>query len=185
MPLLADDLPLLAHVKYCSKDRDAFRRGVLVKAWSNAYPSLFDQRDIKSAEHQSARGYHFVEWLTAVYLFEHHGMLSLQASYPYKSHPEKRATMERVAGREVTDFFTALAHVDYYQAPDLFAYTADGRHWCFVEVKGPRDRLRERQLQFFDRLIVATGAQIRVVTLSVDETVSSLSEGAVGTDSPR
>lgn len=43
------------------------------------------------------------------------------------------------------------------QCPDLLVYAPDRSDWFFVEVKGPRDRLRPKQRDYFDELTSVTG----------------------------
>ena len=156
----------LAHIPYSLVQQSSFRSGSLLETWAAAYPFLFDAQDVAAARNQALRGYHFVEWLSAIHLWQEHGWLSLQSKYPYKKHAGKRAIFADVAGAATSTYFAGLTPKEYFQAPDLFVYAPDRSIWFYCEVKGPRDRLRPKQSAFFDALVAATGASIKVITLS-------------------
>lgn len=46
------------------------------------------------------------------------------------------------------------------QAPDLFLHDPSGTDGMFCEVKGPRDRLRESQIELFASLATVTDREV-------------------------
>lgn len=143
--------------------RELFCKGHLVEDWSSAYPMLFDSQDKQIALNQRHLGYHYYEWFSAILLFHTTGFLSLVEAYAYKSHPRKRKILESLVTGETLDFITSRGISSVTQCPDLLVYSANFRDWFFCEVKGPRDRLRESQIQFFEELTRVSRKEIRVV----------------------
>ena len=112
---------------------------------------------------------HRYEYITAIRLFDAFKYSSLVEKYGghgQKFHRIKRDMVEKVAGREVLDVLRNTG-CNNVQCPDLFVFTEDFSDWCFVEVKGPTDKLRPAQKEAFDCLTKRTGkpwylAEIRV-----------------------
>jgi hypothetical protein len=143
---------------------DLFRKGSLAEEWLSAYPMLFDADDIRIALTQRHLGYHYHEWLAAILIYHTTGLLSLIEAYAYKSHARKREVLERLVSGEALDFIASHGISSAQQCPDLFVYSlTDERKWFFCEVKGPRDKLREKQMNFFDELARVSGKEIKVV----------------------
>ena len=46
------------------------------------------------------------------------------------------------------------------QGPDLLAYAPDHSNWFFIEVKGPSDRLRPVQRDYFAAVAEVTGRPV-------------------------
>jgi hypothetical protein len=138
-----------------SNQRERFRNGHLAKDWRQRYPQLFDEDDerVLSTEHQ--RRYHFFEWLSAVLLFEATGYISLVEKYTSKSHPQKRATLQRVLTPKI---FEWLCENESGQ-PDLFVFQPVTRDWFFCEVKGGSDRIRDNQIDWMSRFAAALDKQ--------------------------
>ena len=113
---------------------------------------------------------HRYEYYAAIRIFEKYNYLSLVEKYGghgQHTHPVKRTMVERVAGVEICELLSKTG-VDRVQCPDLFVFTEDLTEWCFVEVKGPTDRVRPVQRAAFDSLERRTGrpwyvAEIRLV----------------------
>lgn len=143
--------------------RDLFRNGHLVEEWSLGYPMLFDSDDIRIAINQRQLGYHYYEWLAAILIYHTTGYLSLVETYAYKSHARKRQVLETLVTGEVLDFIASKGIQSVIQCPDILVYAPGGIDWFFCEVKGPRDKLRVKQLEFFDELTQVTGREIKVV----------------------
>lgn len=129
---------------YHSRQRERFRDGSLVHEWSQRFPQLFDDADrrVLSTEHQ--RKYHFLEWLSAILLYESTGYLSFVEKYTAKSHAEKREKLEILLPPQL---FTWLCKNESGQ-PDLFVYDEATGDWFFCEVKGEADRVRVNQSEW-------------------------------------
>jgi len=114
---------------------------------------------------------HGYEYHAAIRIFEQYGYLSLVEKYGGHGklrHPIKRCMVECVAGVEVAELLGKTGKGSV-QCPDLFVFTEDLTEWCFVEVKGPTDRVRPVQRAAFDILERRTGrpwyeAKIRLVS---------------------
>lgn len=157
----------LSHIHYAQQQHTRFREAELLEAWAHAYPFLFDALDIANARSQAKHGYHFVEWLSAIHLFHTHGLFSLQSKYLYKKHVAKGDVVDQLASPEVLAFLRTLTSTEYFQSPDLLSYRPDLSEWFFVEVKGPKDRMRDSQVEFFERLQEGCGVPIKLVSLSM------------------
>lgn len=149
-----------------------FRNGHLVEEWSSMYPMLFDSDDIRIALNQRHLGYHYHEWLAAILIYHTTGLLSLIEAYAYKSHVRKRQIMEAFVTGEALDFIASKGISSAAQCPDLLVYAPDGREWFFCEVKGPRDKLREKQLVFFEELARVSGKEVKVVHFQAANTLN-------------
>lgn len=145
--------------------RASFAAGTLIETWRSRYPHLFDAADVRVARNQAFRGYHFVEWFTAVQLLETHGLYSLQEGYTYASHTAKRARLLEIAGQPLQMVLAGVPAADRFRFPDLFVYRPGTAEWFFVEVKGPGDRLRPSQVRFFSGLEEGAGRPVRLVTV--------------------
>jgi hypothetical protein len=133
---------------YHPRQRERFRDGSLVQEWSQRYPQLFDDDDrrVLSTEHQ--RKYHFLEWLSAILLFESTGYLSFVEKYTAKSHIAKRQKLQLFLP---PDFFRWLSENESGQ-PDLFVFQPCTGDWFFCEVKGETDGVRDNQRNWFKSL---------------------------------
>lgn len=126
---------------YHYHQRERFRDGSLVEEWSLRYPQLFDDDDrrVLITEHQ--RRFHFLEWLSAILLFESTGYLSFMEKYTAKSHPAKREKLQAFLPAEL---YKWLLENESGQ-PDLFVFQPKTGDWFFCEVKGEGDRVRDNQ----------------------------------------
>jgi hypothetical protein len=107
--------------------------------------------------------YHFVEWLAAIMLHHTTGFLALVEKYAYESHTRKRKIVASLLPPDV-QLILSEKH-GRAQAPDLLMYAPDLSDWFFCEVKGPRDRLRQVQLDKFKALATLSGKPVRVLRL--------------------
>ena len=152
--------------EYDPQQREKFVSGGLWVQWAKDYPDIFDQQDIQIAKNQAGpkMKYHFHEWLAAVLIFHTYGYRSLIEQYEFEAQIGKRAIIKRLLPRDVftlvTDHKSAFGGI---QCPDLLAYSPIDSDWFFCEVKGPGDRLREKQSRFFEELARVSGKEIRVV----------------------
>lgn len=129
------------------RQRSAFRDGSLVNQWLNRYPMLFDEYDARVLRTEQQRRYHFLEWLSAILLFESTGYLSMVEKYTAKSHPTKRERLRAILPPPVFEWLCA----NESGQPDLFVYHPDSGDWFLCEVKGPMDRVRDNQLEWVQR----------------------------------
>ena len=126
---------------YHPHQRERFRDGSLVEEWSLRYPQLFDDDDrrVLTTDHQ--RKFHFLEWLSAILLFESTGYLSFVEKYTAMSHPAKREKLQAFLRPEL---YKWLLENESGQ-PDLFVFQPKTGDWFFCEVKGEGDRVRDNQ----------------------------------------
>jgi len=140
-----------------------FRSKQLVRLWARTYPMIFDEDDLRIAESQSDMGYHFHEWLAAVLLYHTYGYFSLIEKYEFKAHKHKQRLLRDLLELNVVEFIHDHPEFGNVQCPDLLVYKPDHSDWFFCEVKGPTDRLREVQIQFFHKLMGLSGKDILLV----------------------
>jgi hypothetical protein len=155
----------IAEFTYGANQRERYKAGDLWSEWADRYPMLFDDQDVEIAKNQAPGGYHFVEWLTAVLLYESFGYHSLVEKYQYTYHPRKYQIFSRIVPRAVIEFIEERTKTDKTQAPDLFVYCPSDSHWFFCEVKGPGDRFRKSQIDYFGDLYRITDKKIGTVRL--------------------
>lgn len=129
---------------YHPSQREKFRSGTLVQEWSHRYPNLFDDDDRRVLLTDHQKKYHFLEWLSAILIFESTGYLSFVEKYTTKSHPNKRLKLEAFLPPTL---FRWLCENESGQ-PDLFVYQPTTRDWFFCEVKGETDRVRDNQVDW-------------------------------------
>jgi len=158
-----DEFQLIATFITHPNHHELFRSKDLVVEWARTYPMLFDDDDLRVAENQAHIGYHFYEWLAAVLIYHSFGYLSLIEKYEFKTHPQKQQILRRLAPRQVVDFILHRKGYGRVQCPDLLVYLPDYSDWFFCEVKGPRDKLREDQVNLFNALAEISGKDIRLV----------------------
>lgn len=143
--------------------REYFTKGNLVEDWSLMYPFLFDAQDTQIALNQRHLSYHYYEWFAAILLYHTRGLLSLIETYAYKSHKRQRKILETLVAGKTLDLITSRGISSVTQCPDLLLYTPERSEWFFCEVKGPRDKLHEKQINFFHELEGVSGKQINIV----------------------
>lgn len=131
----------------------------LALKWYREYP-FFDPADWDSALHQ--HDYHFFEWYAAIRIYEETGAFSLIEKYDMaKKHPRKQCILKELMTPE------QIAALDRKnrpcQLPDLLVYRPSLRDFYFCEVKGPKDRVRPVQEQFFAKPAKRVGKPVYVV----------------------
>lgn len=156
---------ILVLATFISSDtlRQRWREGSLAPVWAAAYPELFDPDDLRIARRQAHLGYHFFEWLAAILLFHTQGLSSLVEQYTFPSHDRKRELIERMCDPKSVEFLLSRGKGSLVQCPDLLVYRPDLSDWFFCEVKGPRDRLQDKQVVLFRELKAVTGKEVFVV----------------------
>jgi hypothetical protein len=143
---------------YSRQDRERFRSGELARGWAARFPQLFSAADLQIALNQPR--YHFYEWLAAVRLFSDHGYLSIAESYHFKRHTAAYATFVALTSPEIVELLSWGGDASRTQGPDLLTFRPDDTEWFFVEVKGPRDSLRPKQIELFARLENLSGRPV-------------------------
>jgi hypothetical protein len=93
------------------------------------------------------------------------GYDALVAHYQFRKHARKWETAERLVGASAWRSMLELGTTNRCQVPDLLMYADNHSDWFFCEVKGPNDRLRPRQREFFDSIARITHKPIYVLTL--------------------
>lgn len=154
---------------FSDAQRHKFREGTLIKQWAERYPMLFDDDDLRVLDTSQQRNYHFLEWLSAVLIFESTGYQSFVEKYTAKSHSSKRAELARLLPQPLFDWLT----VNESGQPDLFVYSPESGDWFFCEVKGPSDSIRPNQFTWAERLRaflptcnISTPKRVRMLSLS-------------------
>ena len=143
-------------IEYSDTQRQRFRNGELVALWKRRYPAIFDDDDVRLALSQPSA--HFGEWLAAITIFNATGHLSLLEKYALPSHRRKLRLFEKIVPKEQRDLMDA--HPVVVQSPDLFVYSEDRKDWYYCEVKVDSDRLRPKQITFFERIMEITGRPV-------------------------
>jgi hypothetical protein len=142
--------------------RDRFRNARLYEEWSVQYPHLFDEIVISHARGQAKDGYHFHEWLAAILIHKSTGYSSLFSYFEPKSQREQ-AILKQVLPEPVLTIVLDRSH--HCQPPDIFFYAPDRSDWFFCEVKGPGDRLRKVQHDYYEKISAVTARPIYLLTL--------------------
>jgi len=155
----------ITYATYITTDehREYFTKGNLVEDWSCMYSNLFDDQDTQIALNQRHLGYHYYEWFAAILLYHTRGLLSLVETYAYKSHKRQRKILETLVTGKTLDFISSRGISSVTQCPDLLVYTPENSKWFFCEVKGPQDKMRDKQIKFFQELELVSGKRIRIV----------------------
>jgi len=149
------------------RDKTRFLAGSLRLEWAAQYPQIFDEHEVQIAANQ-AEG-HFFEWFAAVHLCETTGWLSLVESYQLKVQKWKRNVLEKLGASELLESFDSQGKAGFgrWQAPELLVYARDLSDFYFCQVKGPTDRLRPVQIEYFKALSTVAGGK-EIVILPVE-----------------
>lgn len=144
--------------------KERFISGELWREWVAQYRNmLFDEDDYRLAENQAALGYHFYERLAAILIFQSMGYYSLVEEYEFKKHKRKQNILHQLVSADLLALIDNRETYGNVQCPDLLAYAPDFSDWFFCEVKGPKDRLRSRQEDYFRAIVEVTGKSIRLI----------------------
>jgi hypothetical protein len=155
---------VLGPLPFNEHTRSRFRSGRLARSWATEFPQLFDASDLQRALNQSHN--HFAEWAAAIHLYQTLGHLSIQ-KYEFPVASKARAPMVTdILGASTAQWLWSRQGRRRVQCPDLLVYTADSSEVYFCEVKGPGDRLRERQIEFFQELVARTGLGVKLLTFA-------------------
>ncbi len=133
--------------------------------WLKQYPHIFDAEDRRLAKTQPSN--HFCEWFAAIHLFQRDGMYSLLEKYIYKSHSKKVATVQSILKGEQWEMLNVICDENHVQPPDLFLYHPGTRMFSFAEVKGPGDRLSEKQLRSHKEIYKFMGVTVEIIRVRI------------------
>jgi len=164
---MSKTFPVIAEIPYKISLRKNFQTEQLYKNWFEKYPKLFDKRDFENAKNQARYGSHFHEWLGAILLFQMTGWNSLQQKYQFKKHERKQQILNDLGAKGLIEFFGNQKEKNFgsRQPPDLLVYSPDYTDWFMCEIKGPKDRLRKEQKEYFKELENVTNRQIKLLKL--------------------
>jgi hypothetical protein len=161
------DYRILPAVTASAIEKTRFHAGPLRIEWAVQYHQIFDEQEVRIAANQA--GGHFFEWFAAVHLHETTGWLSLVESYQFKVQKWKRNVLRKLGAADLIEFFDNQEKAGFgrRQAPDLLVYAPDLSDFYFCEVKGPTDRLRPMQKEYFEAVSTAAGGK-EIVILPVE-----------------
>ena len=144
--------------------KDKFKAGDLWKQWSATYPRLFLDHDLITLENQARTGHHFHEFLASVLLLENNNWLSLVVKYQWANHPQKHNVMDQINSHKLDRGLKFIrTEMKGRYGPDLVVYNSDFSEWFFCEVKGPKDRWDEEQIQDYKTIAEKTGKPVRLM----------------------
>lgn len=122
----------------------------LATLWRQQYPNIIDEDDLRITTHQPS--YHFCEWFAAIHLFQRDGVHALIEKYIYANHPKKISQLSAILGQQKLNRLMSICEGLHVQPPDLFLYVPGGTRCGFAEIKGPKDRISDAQLQSHVRI---------------------------------
>lgn len=154
----------LGPVSYDAELRRAFAAGGW-REYADRYPELFDDLDVAQARSQASLGFHFHEWFAALVMHHATGYHALVGKYAFRKHVRKQEVLRSLTTEKI---FSALCErrTRRTQAPDLLMFAPDRSDWFLCEVKGPRDRLRTAQTDYFETLFRSCGRPIYCLHLT-------------------
>jgi hypothetical protein len=152
---------------YCTAQVRELWPQPLARRWLEEYPNIFDADDLRLTRFQPKS--HFCEWFAAIHVFQSRGALSLVEKYRRaKAHPSKRAKFERLLSPKERRALNEICADHAVQPPDLLVYTPDFSERWFAEVKGPGDRLSEKQLKSHGALAGELKIPVDVIEVRID-----------------
>ena len=152
-------------VRYTAEQRQLWKDGYLWLHWFDKYPQLFDGRDLDLVKTQAALTNHFVEWLAAIVLYSSTGYYSLISHYEIPNHERKHALLKELVPTDLYEAILQNRDSGGPQCPDLLMYHPDKSNWFFCEVKGPGDRMRKSERDYFEHLSEISLKPIRIIKL--------------------
>lgn len=97
-----------------------------------------------------------------IFLYNSTGYIPIFGSYGQGTQQPKNVIVEKIVPRETWDVILNMSEY-HSQPPDLFVYSPITYDYFFCEVKGPRDKLRETQVQYFDLLQKVSGKPVYTI----------------------
>ena len=134
----------------------------LAAEWRASYPNLFDDDDLRLAIGQPEN--HFYEWLAAIHLSQRDGVHALVEKYAYENHARKVRLLRELLPPQAQEFLHHFRDRFGVQPPDLLLFRPDGSEYWFAEVKGPGDRLSERQRESHKQIATSLGVHVELIT---------------------
>ena len=144
---------------------EKFKSGELYEEWFRVFPELFDEDDIRVARTQAKLGLHYFEWLSALTVYQSLGYLSLIESYEFKVQKRKQKIINDFLPPEVLEIVQLPYDQRKAQCPDLLCFKPDYTDWFFCEVKGPTDKLRDEQREYFSLISSVSKKPMQVIKL--------------------
>ena len=142
-----------------------FKTEGLYEEWFKRFPVLFDEDDIRVARTQAKLGLHYFEWLSALTVYQCLGYLSLIESYEFKVQKRKQKIIHDLLPPEVLEIVQMPYDQRKAQCPDLLCFKPDYSDWFFCEVKGPTDKLRDEQREYFSKIASVSNKPTQVIKL--------------------
>ena len=142
---------------------EKFKTGELYEEWFHAFPELFDEDDIRVARTQAKMGVHYFEWLSALTVYQSLGYLSLIESYEFKVQERKQKIIHDLLPPEVLEIVLLPYDQRKAQCPDLLCFKPDYTDWFFCEVKGPTDKLSDKQRECFSLISSVSKKPIQLI----------------------
>lgn len=133
--------------------------------WLQQYPDLFDADDLRLTKTQPKN--HFYEWFAAIHLFERDGAHSLVEQYVYKTHPTKMAKLVSLLSLDQRTILDGIRKTHAVQLPDLFVFVPNSTRYWFAEVKGPRDRVSEKQAASHNAITRELGVSVEIIEVKM------------------
>jgi hypothetical protein len=144
------------------QQKECYKTGDLWRDWLRTYPNLFDEKDQQLFRNQAIYGYGFVEFLSIIFLYNATGYIPIFGNYGWETQPYKNTLIKEFVSKETWEVI--MSQKKYHsQPPDLFVYAPDKTDYFFCEVKGPGDRLRETQIQYFQLLQEISGKPVYTI----------------------
>ncbi|SRR6266702_5125816 len=150
---------------YDVSQRQRFRNLELIEEWYSKYNGiLFDDVDyeiVTRTQHQ--RNYHFLEWASAVMLYETTGFMTLLEKYEIVTkHKMKNQILRSIMPTEIYEYIIGNGT----GLPDIFAYNINKncKYWFFCEIKG-KDSLSDKQVQRINDLYNFTKKPVYILEM--------------------
>lgn len=148
----------------------------LAEEWRASYPGLFDDDDLRLVRKQPQN--HFCEWLAAVFLSHRDGVYCLVEKYAYQNHARKVKLLNELLSSQEREFLRTLVKMAGVQPPDLFLFRPDHSAYWFAEVKGPGDRLTDRQRASHQQITVRLGVPVELIVVELADMATCTQGGA-------
>lgn len=148
------------------RQKELYKAGTIWNEWLEQYPVLFDEKDRQLFRNQARFGYGFVEFLSIIFLYNATGYIPIFGSYGWSTQKHKNTLIQELVSKENWDLIMSQKK-HRSQPPDLFAYSPDKTNYFFCEVKGPGDRLRDTQVQYFNLLQEISGKPVYTIKYKI------------------
>lgn len=153
---------------YAAEDLRDWKLGCLHRKWYECDKTTFCELDLKNADGQHCRGFHYGEWFMIRH-FREQGYEVLPPKYLHPTRPEARQKAIEILGQagvaylmKKRRFGTGLRKSP---RPDLLVFKSNPKTFFFVEVKRDTDKLSSAQKQFFPMIEEKLGCEVRIAYL--------------------